>query len=212
MGVSKLAVGLILGLAATLLAAQPINGQGTSGSVGTGELRQGQQKVIPVRLNKGYVVSGKINVLQGSKVEFDLANQQITANVVKFGFVGRGDYYYVAEVDGLYNLVITNTSYGAVWGEVSFQTEPSDLSPGSTSGQKTAKWTGEGWVSTLPPPQAQAGGNSANGVLWIIATVGTLGLLAAGVALFGGSSKARRKRKSYDTIVIFRERDDDDDD
>ena len=149
MRIAKSLLGLVLSLTILLLIPQPVSAQGTSGNVGF-ELRQGQDKRISVHLNKGYVVKGSIEVLQGAKVEFDLANQEVTINVCKFGFVGGGEYYYVAEVDGWYNLVVTNTSFGIVWGELSYLIEPSNLPVRSTSGRLTATWTGKGWESTLP--------------------------------------------------------------
>jgi hypothetical protein len=111
-----------------IIAASPI-------SVGF-ELKKGADKIIPVNIPKGYEVRGHVDVLQQARVQFDLANAEMTANVCTFGLTGGEDFYFVSGTDRLYNLIITYTigTSGTVWGTITYSIEPSPLAWGSTSG------------------------------------------------------------------------------
>lgn len=158
-----------------------------SGSLEVGfTLTTGQAKIIPVFVKKGDILKTSINVLQQSRVEFDLANQEMTVNVVKFGHVGAGDFYYVSMFDYQYNLVVTNTggSSSTMWGTVSYSVEPSKLPLGTTNGNTvgTPQVDNSGkviWSRISAPPTSSSSSPLPPIIAWTLISliwVGAIGL------------------------------------
>jgi hypothetical protein len=141
----RLLSGIVLMSIVILFIPQSVNAIGTT-DVGF-TLTTGQAKIIPVFVKKGEILKASINVLQQARVEFDLANLEMTFNVVKFGHIGAGDFYFVSPVDYQYNLIITNTggSSSTMWGTVSYSVEPSTLPLGTTNGTPVAVYKDGKW-------------------------------------------------------------------
>lgn len=126
----------------------------------SGEVGGGKSDSIPIQLMVGEMVQGEIVAVRNQRLRLSISDFSGNS-IYNFGETStRGGFYYAAEIDGQHYLVVTNPdglSVGTRGYQLTYYITPTDLMPGTGSGQKVSKdvaksdipWTIIWWVGGI---------------------------------------------------------------
>jgi len=155
------------------------------------QLNPWSNKEIPIEMRKGEEIQGTVKVTTVGiaplppTVTFDLTDNGNNRNICTFGReVQSIDFYYAAEVDGIYLLVFTDTKGIAPIVDLSYSLVTSTHTPGQTSGETLSYWDGSAWQrtgsapSTNPVSPASSPIDTGLAVILVIAVIIVFALFA----------------------------------
>lgn len=137
---------LCLSLLGSLLGSSPVLAQ--EPVVKGGEVAGGRSDSIPIQLKKGEMVQGKIIARKEAlRVTID---DPAGKEVQNFGEIVHGSFFYAAKTDGEHYIVITNPNRWAIGTKgytLTYAVLPTELAPGTGSGQATGEKSIMLWVT-----------------------------------------------------------------